>query len=531
MTRSMEPSARRILCVSPLYEASFGTFQHAYYLAGTKAFMPPLGLLTIAAYLPKRWEVRFVDENHSPATDADFDWADAVFASGMHIQRRNANDICRRAHAHGKIAVLGGPSVSACPEYYPGFDILHCGELGDATDTLIAMLGDSVARPAEQLVLRTKQRRDLSQFPAPAYELAKIPDYMISNVQFSSGCPYKCEFCDIPGLYGRVPRLKPPERIIAEIEKLVAQGAVGLIYFVDDNFIGNRKAAKELLPHLIAWQKANRYPIGFSCEATLNIARDPEILSLMRNAGFDTIFCGIESAEADALHSLDKAHNLVMPILDAVKIINDHGMQVTAGILVGLDTDDADTSRKLIDFIAKSNIPLLTINLLQALPKTPLWDRLEKAGRLIHDEERESNIDFLLPYEQVLELWRETMEKAYAPEALFDRYRHQMVATWPNRPERPFAWRRVAQLGRGLSVLRRTLWHVGVKGHGGYRASFWKFALPLLMRGQIEALLMYGLVAHHLIVFAQDVCAGRFNASHYSIRLRKEPEAALQAAE
>lgn len=530
MTRSTELSARRILCVSPRYEPSFGTFEHAYYLAGTKAFMPPLGLLTIAAYLPAHWEVRFIDENHSLARDDDFAWADAIFCSGMHIQRAFTNDICRRAHAHGKIAVLGGPSVSACPDYYPDFDILHCGELGDATDAIIAILGESVARPPRQLVLTTKERLALADFPAPAYELAAIPDYMISNVQFSSGCPYKCEFCDIPGLYGRVPRLKPPEKIIAELDKLMARGAIGLIYFVDDNFIGNRKAARELLPHLIEWQKRNRYQIGFSCEATLNIARDPEILAMMREAGFDTIFCGIESSEAAALDLIDKNHNLVMPILDAVKIINDHGMQVTSGILLGLDTDSAESGPRLVDFVAKSNIPLLTINLLQALPKTPLWTRLEKAGRLLDDERRESNIDFLMPYDEVIEMWRETMLTVYAPETLFDRYRHQMKAVWPNRIARPFSWARLAQLGRGLSVLRRTLWTVGVRGHGNYRAAFWKFALPLLRKGQIEPLLMYSLVAHHLIIFCQDVCAGRLNASHYSVRLRTQ-EAALQAAE
>ena len=533
MTHVNEVCMRRILCVFPHYEPSFGTFEHAYHLTdNTKAFMPPQGLLVIAAYLPPHWDVRFVDENIAKATDADFLWADAVFVSGMHIQRRFIDDICRRAHRFDKIAVLGGPSVSACPENYPDFDILHCGELGDATDAVIAYIGDNLARPARQLVLRTKTRRELSQFPMPAYELAEIDRYMLGTIQFSSGCPYKCEFCDIPGLYGRVPRLKSPEQITAELDKLLARGVSGSVYFVDDNIIGNRKAIKELLPHLIAWQKKNGYPIAFACEATLNIARSPDVLKMMREAAFDAVFCGIETPEPDALLSIDKGHNMVMPILDAVKIINDHGMQVVSGIILGLDTDTVDSGDKVLAFIGKSQIPMLTINLLQALPQTPLYDRLIKAGRIEEREDRESNVQFMMPYDDVLGMWRACMEKAYQPEVLFERYRHQLKATWPNRIRKPLSPQRTSgvMIKKGLTILGKLLWHVGVKGDGGYRTTFWKFALPLLLKGKIEALLNYGLPAHHLIMFARDACSGRGNASHYSAKVRSA-EPALDPAE
>ena len=532
MTQGIDLKARRILCVFPHYEPSFGTFEHAYHLTdNTKAFMPPQGLLTIAAYLPPHWEARFVDENMGRATDADFEWADAVFVSGMHIQRRQIDDINRRAHAHDRITVLGGPSVSACPENYPAFDVLHCGELGDATDAIIAMLGDSVARPAKQLVMKTKVRRELSQFPMPAYELAQIPNYMLGTIQFSSGCPYKCEFCDIPGLYGRVPRLKTPEQICAELDKLLAQGVTGSIYFVDDNIIGNRKAIKELLPHLIAWQKRNGYAVAFACEATLNIARSPDVLAMMREAAFDAVFCGIETPEPDALIQIDKGHNMVMPILDAVKIINSHGIQVVSGIILGLDSDTAESGTKVLNFIEKSGIPMLTINLLQALPQTPLWDRLEKAGRIDERDDRESNVHFMMPYDDVLGMWRECMEKAYEPAVLFERYRHQLAATWPHRIPKPNSPQRTngRMIKKGLTILAKLLWYVGIKGDGGYRGTFWKFALPLLARGKIEALLNYGLPAHHLIMFAREACAGRGNASHYSAKLR-EP-AVMEAAE
>lgn len=256
---------RKILCVFPRYTPSFGTFEYSYALTdGVQAFMPPQGLLVIAAVLPKHWPVRFIDENIQRATSADFEWADAVFVSGMHIQRQQMNDICARAHAAGRTAALGGPSVSSCPEYYPEFDYLHVGELGDATDRLIEQLARDPSRPAQQVVLTTLDRRDMTEFPQPAYELVPLTKYFIGSIQFSSGCPYQCEFCDIPALYGRNPRLKTPQQITAELDKLLECGLLGAVYFVDDNFIGNRRAVLELLPHLIEWQKRNGFALQFA---------------------------------------------------------------------------------------------------------------------------------------------------------------------------------------------------------------------------------------------------------------------------
>src|SRR5271155_3921828 len=301
--------SRRILCLFPRYTKSFGTFDNAYPLLGVKAFMPPQGLLLIAAYVPSHWEVRFIDENVHPATVRDFRWADAVLVSGMHIQRQQINDINRRAHEQGKVTALGGPSVSGCQEYYPDFDYLHVGELGDATDELITLLARNLARPESQHLLTTAARLPLCEFPTPAYDLAGISQYFLANVQFSSGSPYRCEFCDIPELYGQNPRLKTPEQIICELDAIVAGGAVGAVYFVDDNFVGNRKAAKELLPHLIEWQKRNKYPLEFACEATLNIVKSPDLLEMMREASFWTVFCGIETPDPMALKAMAKDQN------------------------------------------------------------------------------------------------------------------------------------------------------------------------------------------------------------------------------
>jgi radical SAM superfamily enzyme YgiQ (UPF0313 family) len=513
---------RKILCVFPRYAPSFGTFEHAYGLTGRiRAFMPPQGLLVIAAAMPTCWEVRFVDENMEPASAADFAWADAVLVSGMHIQRGEIEDIRRRAHAKDKIAVLGGPSVSACPELYMRFDILHIGELGDATDALIALLATTIARPPAQIVLRTEKRRDLADFPIPAYELARIDRYFLGSIQFSSGCPYTCEFCDIPGLYGRVPRLKTPEQVLAELDRLVACGVNGSIYFVDDNLVGNRRALRDLLPHLVGWQERNGYAVSLSCEATLNIARSPEILALMREAAFDTIFCGIETPDPDALIAIDKAHNNVLPILDAVRAINGYGMEVVSGIILGLDTDTPETGTRIVEFLEQSNIPMATINLLQALPKTPLWDRLAREGRLHEDmRERESNVDFRLPYEDVVAMWRDCMSRAYRPDMLFARYEHQARATRPHRLRRPWSRQRLSprNIAIALTILCRLMWCVGVRGD--YRLVFWKFVLRRLARGEIEPILSMGLVAHHLVMFARDACAGRGNASHYSAKIR-----------
>ena len=515
-------TSRKILCVFPRYTSSFGTFEHAYPLTdGVRAFMPPQGLLLIAAYLPENWPVRFVDENLNPATAEDFEWAEAVFVSGMHIQRQQMNDICHRAHDHDLVVAIGGPSVSACPDYYPSFDYLHVGELGDATNELIRRLAADTSRPDQQVVLKTVDRLPMTEFPLPAYELAETKKYFLGSIQFSSGCPYQCEFCDIPGLYGRNPRLKSPEQIIAELDKLRACGATDTVYFVDDNFIGNRKAAMDLLPHLIEWQKRTGYVVRLACEATLNIAKRPEILKLMREAFFATIFCGIETPDPEALHAMKKDHNMMVPILEGVRTINSYGMEVVSGIIMGLDTDKPGTSEALLAFVEESRIPLLTINLLQALPKTPLWDRLEKEGRLVDDEGRDSNVDFLLPYDDVVASWKHCMGVAYEPEKVFARFQYQCDHTYPNRVKMPVpdemkTW---ANIKRGLVMMRNIFWKVGVLGD--YRRVFWKFALGRLRRGDIEGLISATLVAHHLITFARAASSGRQNASNYSIRLRE----------
>ncbi|NJL61748.1 MAG: B12-binding domain-containing radical SAM protein [Methylacidiphilales bacterium] len=512
---------RRILCIFPKYTPSFGTFHHAYPLTGkVKAFMPPQGILVIAAYLPQAWDVRFVDENIKPATIRDYRWADVVIVSGMHIQRSQINQINELAHRQGKITIVGGPSVSGCPEYYPDFDILSLGELGDATDKIIKYLDQNNQRPAQQIRFETQERLPLTEFPTPAYHLLNLNQYFLANIQFSSGCPYNCEFCDIPELYGNTPRMKTPQQVINELDTMLKYGNIGAVYFVDDNFVGNRRAAMELLPHLIDWQKRNGYPIQFACEATLNLAQSPKLLEMMREAYFCTVFCGIETPETNALQAISKTHNLSMPILDAVKTLNSYGMEVVSGIIMGLDTDDEKTCDRILQFIELSQIPLLTINLLHALPRTPLWRRLENEKRLVFDESRDSNVEFLLPYKQVLEMWRRCITIAYQPEFLYQRFAYQIENTYPHRIKVPSSPARVskANIIKGLTYLTNILVRVGI--FSNYRGMFWKMAKPAFKKGDIEALIHVGLVGHHLIRFATECGMGQESASFYSQKIR-----------
>lgn len=518
---------RNILCVFPAYTPAFGTFAHAFpLLYRVRAFMPPQGLLMVAAYLPESWQVRFVDENMTRATAADFAWADVVMASGMHVQAPQIRDIHARARSAGKPVVLGGPSVSGAPEMYPDIDYLHIGEAGDATDALIAHLDKDVSIPAAQIRFATKDRLPLGDFPIPAYGSVPLGQYLIGSIQFSSGCPYQCEFCDIPALYGRQPRLKSPEQVIAELDDMLAQPAYPhTIYFVDDNFIGNKKAAREMLPHLIEWQKKHHYPVTFACEATLNLAKQPETLKLMREAAFVNIFVGIESPDASALAGMRKDQNNSLPMMEAIATFNSYGMEITSGIIVGLDTDTEQSAAALIDFIDVAKIPVLTINLLQALPKTPLYDRLARAGRITDDPKLESNVQFLRPYDEVLAAWRRCIAHAYAPENLYARFRHQCDVTYGNRFPIPargqLKW---ATLRQGLVLAWNLLTKVGWKSD--YRRQFWRAAGYAIRRGQIDAAFGMGFVSHHLIQFTREALRGDQNASFYSTHERERSRAA-----
>ena len=509
---------RRVLCAFPKYGYSFGTFNHAFPLIGVKGFMPPQGILLIVELIPQQWEVRFIDENITAITREDFAWAEVVFVSGMHIQREYIRDLTRRAHQAGKVVVLGGPSVSSAPEYYPEVDILHRGEVGDGTLKLFQHLDETVERPEAQLSFQTVERLPMAKFPTPAYHRIDLRMYLLGSVQFSSGCPFTCEFCDIPALYGRNPRLKVPEQIIRELDQL-ADGGCNAIYFVDDNFIGNPKATQELLPHLIEWQKRRDHSVHLSCEATLNMVTHTRILEQMREAGFTNVFFGIETPEPMALKAMKKKQNLRTPIVEAVQTFNRYGIEAASGIIMGLDTDTPATPQAIIDFAEVSHIPIMTVNILYALPKTALYERLQKANRVVHDaENRDSNIIFLEPYETVLDNWKRVIGSIYNPEKLYARYLHNAMHTFPNRlrPKHPLRQATWKNLRRAVKIFSRLIWLVGICGN--YRRLFWSMVWRELKQGNVENVFAVAVVAHHLITYARECTQGKMQSSNYSMR-------------
>jgi hypothetical protein len=289
------------------------------------------------------------------------------------------------------------------------------------------------------------------------------------------------------------------------------------VYFVDDNFVGNRNAAKELLPHLIEWQKRRRYPVEFACEATLNIARSHDLLEMMREASFWTVFCGIETPDAAALKALCKEQNNELSMAEAVKTLNGYGIEVVAGMIMGLDTDTYETPDRILEFVEATKIPVLTINLLEALPRTPLHRRLQAAGRLIEAEGRESNVDFKLPYDDVVAMWRRTFCAAFAPEAIYRRFLHNQHHTYSHRVEIPPTGKlSLSNVWRGLSTLAKLVVKVGIIGD--YRDVFWRMARPALKSGDIETVIHVSLVSHQMISYAREAVAGVQGASFFHIK-------------
>ena len=514
---------RRILCLFPEYAWSFATFNYAFPLMGSvKAFMPPQGILLIAALAPARWEIRFVDENVRPATEDDLRWADVVFTTGMHIQRERIRDVIARSHRAGRSVVLGGPSASSAPEWYPEADIIHCGEAGDATRRLFELIDLDPGRPPRQTVLRTVERLPMTELPMPAYRLIDVRNYLLCTVQFSSGCPHNCDYCDIPALYGRRPRHKSPSQIIRELDFLAAAGTPS-VYFVDDNFIGDPQATRELLEHLAAWQDRWDGQVRLSCEATLRLAEYPDILARMRDAFFTNVFCGVETPESGALRAIKKTVNLQKPILGVIDTLNSYGIEVAVGLIMGFDTDTERTPRAIADFIRASQAPIQAVNILYALPKTPLYERLREEGRIVCDDHRDSNIRFLQPYERVVADWRRVIAEAYEPKALYHRYAAQAERTYPHRrrPRHPLLQATPRNIRRAVSMLTRLIWRAGLQAD--YRADFWSMFWTQLRQGHVENIFQIGMVAHHLINYARDCVAGRMHASNYARRIRPQP--------
>ena len=374
----------KVLLVAPRFHGlSFWNLTETCEVFGARTPAPPTGLITVAAMLPRSWQCRLVNRNTEELADADLDWADMVMTGGMMPQRPDTLAVIEIAQAHGKPVVVGGPDVTSSPEAYEQADFRVLGEAEGIIDEFISAWnsGDrSGTFEAE------KFKADVTKTPIPRYDLLKRDQYMYYGVQFARGCPFTCEFCDIIELYGRVPRVKTAEQLIAELDTLYRLGYRGHLDFVDDNFIGNKKAVKAFLPHLISWQKEHGYPFELSTEASVNLSDDAAMLALMREANFFTIFVGIESPDTDTLVLTQKKQNTRRSLAESIHKIYRAGMSVNAGFIVGFDSEKGSVANAMIELIEAAAIPVATVGLLFALPNTQLTRRLKAEDRLLPQE-------------------------------------------------------------------------------------------------------------------------------------------------
>src|SRR3989440_2200939 len=370
----------RVLMVYPKFVPdSFWNYTEACELVGAKYPAAPLGLITVAAMLPKHWDIHLVNRNTEPLTDSDLDWADLVMIGGMLNQQPDFLYLIDLAHRHGKPVCVGGPDVSSSPHLYAEADFQVIGEAEQIIEQFIA----SWERGERNGVfIAEKFKIDVTLSPMPRYDLINFDHYLFIGVQYSRGCPFTCEFCDIIELYGRVPRTKTPDQILAELQALYDHGYRGHVDFVDDNFIGNKKNLRTLLPRLKGWLEERDYPFEFSTEASINIADDDELLQAMKDANFFAIFVGIESPDPETLVQMKKKQNTRRNIAECVHKIYSYGMFVTAGFIVGFDTRKVSMGRAMIDCIEETSIPGCMGGLLYALPGTQLTRRLATEGRL-----------------------------------------------------------------------------------------------------------------------------------------------------
>ncbi|UFS71154.1 B12-binding domain-containing radical SAM protein [Geomonas sp. RF6] len=370
----------KILMVYPHYPDTFWSFRHALKFIGKKASFPPLGLLTVAAMLPSSWQKRVVDMNIRPVSDDDLLWADYVFISAMDIQRESALEVIARCRRLGVKTVAGGPLFTSSHDDFPDVDHLV---LGEAEVTLPVFL-DDLARGDAKHLYQPDRRALLDETPVPLWDLAEIGKYAAMNLQYSRGCPFDCEFCDITALLGRIPRTKPLPHLIAELDSLYMRGWRGAVFIVDDNFIGDRKKLKkEVLPAIIEWMQEKRYPFYFYTEASVDLADDPELMSLMVRAGFEEVFVGIETPEEEGLAETGKSQNRNRDLLESVRRIQQAGLQVHAGFIVGFDSDSPGIFQSQIRFIQESGIATAMVGILTVLRGTRLYQRLDKEGRLL----------------------------------------------------------------------------------------------------------------------------------------------------
>ncbi|MBW6472578.1 MAG: B12-binding domain-containing radical SAM protein [Anaerolineaceae bacterium] len=456
----------KILLVYPEFPDTFWSFKHALKFIRKKAGAPPLGLLTVAAMLPSDWEKRLVDLNVTDLTEKDLKWADYVFLSAMVVQRESVQAIIKRCNTAGVKIVAGGPLFTMEHEKFPDVDYFV---LNEAENTLAPFLRDLELGQAKR-VYSSSEFPDIHLTPIPLWHLADLRHYETVAIQFSRGCPFNCEFCNITSLLGHIPRTKTANQIIAELDSIYALGWRKNIFFVDDNFIGNKKYIKtEVLPALIEWRKG-KSGVPFSTELSINLADDPVLLKLIVQAGFDTVFVGIETPNEDSLTECNKKQNVGRDLVESVKLLQRSGLQVQGGFIVGFDNDSPTIFQQQIDFIQKSGIVTAMVGLLQAPTGTLLYKRMEKEGRLVNEFSGD-NVDGstnIVPKMGIVPLqegYRKILHQIYAP-----KYYYERVVTFLREYHPPRV--RATSDPQYFLALWRSIYHLGIIGVE--RLEYWR---------------------------------------------------------
>jgi radical SAM superfamily enzyme YgiQ (UPF0313 family) len=463
-----------ILLVYPEFPDTFWSFKHALKFVHKKSGAPPLGLLTVAAMLPSEWEKRLVDLNVMDLTDEDLAWADYVFVSAMIVQRESARATIQRCKTAGVKVVAGGPLFTMEYEKFPDVDYFV---LNEAEETLAPFLRDLEQGQARR-VYTSDEFPDIHQTPVPLWKLANLKYYDSVSIQFSRGCPFNCDFCNVTALLGHRPRTKTAVQIIAELDSIYALGWRKSIFFVDDNFIGNKKYIKtELLPALIEWRKG-KVGMRFSTEASINLADDPELMRLMVQAGFDAVFVGIETPNEDSLTECSKNQNKGRDLVESVKRLQRAGLQVQGGFIVGFDNDSTSIFKQQIDFIQKSGIVTAMVGLLQAPLGTRLYERMQEEGRLINEfsgdnVDGSTNIIPRMGLESLREGYREILGHIYSPQFYYER-----VLTFLREYNPPKI--RFHPDPQYILALGRSIYRLGIRGVE--RVQYWRLFFWTLIR-------------------------------------------------
>lgn len=432
------------LLIYPEFPDTFWSFKHALKIVRKKAAFPPLGLLTIGAMLPKEWDLRLIDMNVTSLAEKDLKWADIAFISGMSVQRRSARDIISRCRAAGVTVVAGGPLFTS---EYAEFDEVDHFVLNEAELTLPPFLTD-LTQGVPQRIYGTTEFCDIEKTPPPMWELADMRRYASMSIQFSRGCPFDCEFCNVTALFGHRPRIKRVDQVIAELDAMAGRGWNGQIFFVDDNFIGNKGYLKrQLLPALMKWRKGKR-GIHFNTEASVNLADDAQLMEMMVSAGFDTVFIGIETPDEEGLAECNKRQNKNRDLVDTVKRIQRAGLQVQGGFIVGFDSDTQSIFQRQIDFIQKSGIVTAMVGLLQAPAGTRLYERLKQEGRLLgymsgDNADGTTNFVTRMDLAMLREGYRKIMLHIYSRKHYYQRIRTFLREYKAPRLDIPFNWQSI----------------------------------------------------------------------------------------